>query len=248
MVEAAEIEFGLALFTKPLKTQDVQQNQCFFAFSSRCNKKQQIPFRMIEKDGINSPQPPQFRLTTPLGFTRPVSKILAPVRKRVETAVPALRRWALVLARTPKWKLPTVVGPASCRSFSARCQKKLPCGRSLNSTGSLPVQFRFWPGASFFSSLYGDETRCARRHTTGKMPVPLPAAFDFRVHRMDKFKSGMERGWFNVTSLGALFYQSVKHRPGVGGGRQRQLPPQVANILRRRRGDIQPVAQRQVRA
>jgi hypothetical protein len=124
MVEAAEIEFGLALFTKPLKTQDVQQNQCFFAFSSRCNKKQQIPFRMIEKDGINSPQPPQFRLTTPLGFTRPVSKILAPVRKRVETAVPALRRWALVLARTPKWKLPTVVGPASCRSFSARCQKK----------------------------------------------------------------------------------------------------------------------------
>ena len=53
MVEAAGIEPETVFLTKPLKTQHHQSYQwfqCVFAFSLRCNKKQQNPFRMIEND------------------------------------------------------------------------------------------------------------------------------------------------------------------------------------------------------
>jgi len=49
----ASVELGQPHFTKPLKTQDVQQNQwCqrVFVFLLRCGKMQRNPFRMIEKD------------------------------------------------------------------------------------------------------------------------------------------------------------------------------------------------------
>jgi hypothetical protein len=54
MVGAGRFELDRALFTKPLKTKDDPQQQqrlkWYFALTLGCTKKQQNPFRMIEKD------------------------------------------------------------------------------------------------------------------------------------------------------------------------------------------------------
>jgi hypothetical protein len=55
MVGAVRFELVKAHFTKALKTKERQQHQWFqwvCAFSLRCNKMNQNPFRVIEKDRI----------------------------------------------------------------------------------------------------------------------------------------------------------------------------------------------------